>query len=615
MRRVVADSETNGLLPDVTRLWCVTARDIDTGEKFGWGPDNLGDFATFAGTVDTWVGHNFLSYDAKVFRKLLGLRIPVSKITDTLIKSRLQYYSRPGGHSLENLGKLVHRPKGVFSDWTQYSQELLDYCHQDTDTNYHVYIYLLTEGKKWGSPEAERLEHGVQHILNEQKDYGFPLNVGEAHRLQTEINTRANQLQQVMETELPDVVRPDKCRLIIPQVKADGTGFAKTNIKYLSDDWDKVVGPHTRLAWEEFSVGSPVQIVRRLEGHWDPIIRTKGFRKYQWDRSLTKEQKDKAGRFMWQICEENLDTLRPSAAKSLKSIREYLMLRSRQSEIDGWFDGLGDDGHVHGYCQGIGAITHRMSHREPNLGNTAGVVSTYGPEFRACFHYGGDDGYVQLGTDASGIQLRVLSHYMNDPEYTKEVVDGDIHDKNLDAMGIDKGTWDEDHSQWSSRGKAKTFIYAWLLGAGDEKVGRICGGDPTFGRQVKTTFLESLPALARLKKEAAIAARVGRLVGLDGRHIEIKGEHFALSCYLQGGESVIMKKAMVLAQQRAHRANLDFRQLVVAHDEFQSRVREDHAEKLGKIQVGAIIDAGLHFKLNCPLDGAYKVGKTWLDTH
>ena len=182
-------------------------------------------------------------------------------------------------------------------------------------------------------------------------------------------------------------------------------------------------------------------------------------------------------------------------------------------------------------------------------------------------------------------------------------------------MGIDKGIWDEHKQQWSARAIAKTFIYAWLLGAGDEKVGLICGGDSTWGRQVKDKFLSALPSLAALKQRAAEAARLGRLVGLDGRKIELKSAHFALSAYLQGAESCVMKYAMILWHKRVQDLGLDAKQVAVVHDEFQVEVRREHAEQVGKIIVQSIRDAGEYFNLNCPMDGEYKIGNNWLDTH
>lgn len=308
--RVVADLEANDLWPRVNTIWCICARDIDTGETFEWTPETLHLFKEWAKGVDHWVGHNFLSYDARVIRRVLGIHIPANQITDTLIMSRLQFYTRPGGHSLENLGLLVHRPKGSFSDWSKFSPEMLEYCRNDVETCYHVYVYLQMEKKRYGSHEAERLEHGVQHILDRQKDHGFPIDVEEAHRLQSEISARANRIQQEMEEEMPPVTRPDQSNLVTPILKNDGT-FSRANLKYLSDDWVNVAGPHTRVKYEEFDPSSPRQCVRRLEGHWVPTIRTKGYRKLQQDRALSQREREESGKMMWQLCEENLATIKP----------------------------------------------------------------------------------------------------------------------------------------------------------------------------------------------------------------------------------------------------------------------------------------------------------------
>ena len=105
------------------------------------------------------------------------------------------------------------------------------------------------------------------------------------------------------------------------------------------------------------------------------------------------------------------------------------------------------------------------------------------------------------------------------------------------------------------------------------------------------------------------------MVGLDGRKIQIKSEHFALSAYLQGGEAVVMKYAMCLWHQRIRKLKLDAKQVAIVHDEFQVEVLKSQADTVGKIIVQSIVDAGKYFKLNCPLDGEYKIGRNWYDTH
>ena len=611
---VVADSEADGYLDTAKNVWCICAVNYMTGERYEFTPENMGDFPAWAAKVDHWIGNFFLSYDAPLFRKILGVSIPVTKITDTVIVSSLQKFSREGGHSLEAWGIRLKHPKILFDDFSRFSPQLLERCRNDVELNYKVACYLVKERAKHGSMAAERLEHETQAILNQQQEHGFPIDVAGASSLKSRLDNRANEIEATLQAALPPA--PYWAGSIEPRYCKDGS-LSKGGLQFLSEDWEKVSGPFSRIDWKEFDTNSAKQKIERLRGWWSPTVRTRGYRSLKQrlrEGAITKEKLAEREPYTWQLCEENFATISPDAPKPLRDLGELAMLRARSNEIKGWFDNMDAEGHVHGKCYGLGTITHRASHRDPNLGNTSSVDSPYGAECRACFIPGGD-GYVLLGTDAKGIQLRVLAHYMNDPAYTDAVVNGDPHTKNLEAMGIDKGEWDHEHGVWSARARAKTFIYAWLLGAGDEKVGLIIGGTPAEGRQVKENFLRNTPALAGLKERAADAARTGRLVGLDGRRVEIKAEHYALSVYLQSGEAIIMKRAMVQYHHWARAAAIDFQQLAFVHDEFQSRVRADQAEELGRLQVKAIVEAGLHFKMNCPMDGAYRIGKNWLETH
>lgn len=613
-RTVICDIEADGLLFNATKIWCIAAKDYDTGEKFFWGPDELSDFAGFAADVHHWVGHNFIAYDAKMLKKFLGVRIRPTRVTDTLLMSRLQSQQRKGGHSLANWGEILGHPKPEHDDWTQYSEAMKYRCQQDVELNYKVYDYLKLEGKQYGSDEALKIETLCQHLLEEQSEYGFALDVPKAHLLFAEVYNKALEVRTTILTEAHDW--PLNMGVITPKYKSDGA-LSKVSLQFLGQDYTDVIGPFTRIEWEQLNLDSPKQKVKRLQGHWNPTVRTKGYRKLTdkiREGKITQEQADEVAQYMWTINEENLATIHDDAPQTLKLLGEYAMLSARHKEIEGWLDALGDDNRVHGEVASIGSVTHRMSHSKPNTANIPGSGSPYGVECRSCFVTKDPTRYVLLGCDASGIQLRVLAHYMNDKDYTEQVVNGDIHTTNLVAMGIDKGELNHD-GKYTGRDVAKTFIYAWLLGAGDEKVGNIIGDTPTRGRQVKEQFLNNTPALAALKKKAAATARVGRLVGLDGRYIEVKSAHFALSCYLQGAESCIMKYAMLLWHSRVKAAGLDARQVAVVHDEFQVEVLREHADQVGTIIVQSIRDAGKHFKLNCPMDGEYKIGKNWNETH
>jgi len=293
-----------------------------------------------------------------------------------------------------------------------------------------------------------------------------------------------------------------------------------------------------------------------------------------------------------------------------------------------------------------------------NDGPIKGLEGNFGWDSRHCWI--AEQGKVLVGADASGIQLRALSHYMNDEDYIKEVTTGDVHVANQLAAGI------------SDRPTAKTFIYAWLLGAGDEKIGTIVGvtqeeeqalfneASKEFrwnrfrhnidkkpnkydnllwfvsdklrnenrkvdkktvstiikGYFTKKKFLENLPALKRFKEiDIKESANNGFMVGLDGRKIWVPSEHLAMGAFLQGFEAVIMKWAMILYQNRLTTDNVPFKQVGYVHDEFQIETSPEYADQVGKTVVWSIEEAGKLLGSNCPLTGEFHVGASWGETH
>jgi DNA polymerase I-like protein with 3'-5' exonuclease and polymerase domains len=197
----------------------------------------------------------------------------------------------------------------------------------------------------------------------------------------------------------------------------------------------------------------------------------------------------------------------------------------------------------------------------------------------------------------------MLAHYMNDKRYTNEILTGDIHTANQLSAGLE------------TRDQAKTFIYAFLYGAGDEKIGSILGGGASIGKKVKKKFLDNTPALKSLRERVATASKRGYLIGLDGRRIHVRSEHSALNTLLQGAGAIIMKKALVLLNNYAILKGIDYKFIGNIHDEIQTEVSEADAKIFGEIAVKAIQEAGKELNLNCPLDGEYKIGESWNETH
>jgi DNA polymerase-1 len=206
-----------------------------------------------------------------------------------------------------------------------------------------------------------------------------------------------------------------------------------------------------------------------------------------------------------------------------------------------------------------------------------------------------------VGIDASGLELRMLAHYMEDEEYINELLTGDIHTANQRAAGLE------------SRPLAKTFIYAFLYGAGDAKIGAIVGGNSNTGRKLKETFLSNTPSLERLRGTILEQAAGGVLDGLDGRKLRVRSEHAALNTLLQGAGAIVMKQALIHLSDRLK--NIPHRFVANVHDEWQIETTAHYADTVGRIGVRAIRIAGETLSLRCPLDGEYRVGNNWAETH
>jgi DNA polymerase I-like protein with 3'-5' exonuclease and polymerase domains len=178
-----------------------------------------------------------------------------------------------------------------------------------------------------------------------------------------------------------------------------------------------------------------------------------------------------------------------------------------------------------------------------------------------------------------------------------------VHTANQNAAGL------------PSRPQAKTFIYAFLYGAGDAKIGSIVGGSARDGQKLKKKFLDNTPALAELREKVSTAAQRGYLRGLDGRRLWIRSDHAALNTLLQSAGAIVMKKALAIFLEYAPQWKLDCKLVGSIHDEYQIEAREDHAEKTGILMVESIKAAGIAFNMRCPLDGEYKIGNNWAETH
>jgi len=576
MKQIVFDIEANGLDPDT--VWCVIAYEREAKEYIEWSGDTLPNFKDWIAEQEELevIGHNIIGYDIPVLEKLLNVDFSNCKVTDTLVMSRLAEPSRLGGHGLENWGQLLHQPKGEHSDWLNFSQDMVEYCQQDVRVNELVYQRLLRDLNGFGT-ESLVLEGQVQRIISKQIKNGWLLDQEKAFGLLAKLKERKFDLEDEVHEKFKPL--PTFIKEITPKVKKDGS-YSVVGLKFLGEQWTTAIAPFSRLDYPEFNLGSRQQIGRYLKHFgWEPETFTEKGQPIVDEGVLNKVK----------------------GIPEAELIGEYLMVQKRIAQIQSWVDAVKDNGRVHGYVNANGAVTGRMTHSSPNMGQVPAVYSPYGKECRAVWTV--PSGYKLVGMDASGLELRMLAHYMNDGGYTNEILTGDIHTANQLAAGL------------ATRDQAKTFIYAFLYGAGDAKIGSIVGGTAKDGKRLKAKFLSNTPALGRLRERVGVASGRGYVLGLDRRRVAVRSEHAALNTLLQSAGAIVMKKALQLLDEYATKWNIDYKIIGNIHDEIQTEVQATEADVFGRLATSCIEAAGTYFKLNCPLAGEYKVGDTWADTH
>ena len=544
MTTAIVDIETDSL--NATKIHCIVARSYKTNKVKAWVGQECSEFVSWSQQIDTFIMHNGISFDAPVLNRLLGCNIKLSQIRDTLIESQLYNPIRDGGHSLEAWGKTLGFEKGDFHDFAHYSPEMLEYCKRDTEVTRLVAQKLEVEGKPF-KPRAYELECKVRAILDKQKKNGFAFKIQEAMILQAQLQDELHGLERKAEEDF------DPTEIVL-----------KTKTKYIP-----------------FNIASRKQIADRLQAKgWKP-----------------KQMTDKGNIIINETVLSTIDL--PEA----KMFNRYFLLQKRTGLIKSWIMASQEDNRVRGSVMTLRTITGRMAHASPNMAQVPAVYSPYGKECRGLWTVDDVSKYRLVGVDASGLELRCLAHYMNDPEYTNIVLTGDVHTANQERAGL------------KTRDQAKTFIYAWLYGAGAAKIGKVVGGTAKHGQQLITRFLSNMPALKNLRMWVTKEAASGTIPALDGRLLHIRSEHAALNTLLQGAGAIVCKQWLVHIMERVIKTKLDVKLVASIHDEYQFEVAIPDIERFCRLTKEAMTQTTKTLKMKCELDCDYKVGKTWADTH
>jgi hypothetical protein len=610
---LIFDLETNGLLREVHTIWCMTIYDSMTYlyTRFD-GRERVAEGLRLLSEADCIAGHNVLAFDIPVIKKLYPRWEFKGQVVDTMVWARLAYpdikkvdYALhrsgvlPGNligrHSLKAWGYRLREYKDDYADttdWSKWTPELSDHCEQDVRVTAKLVEKLSSRGM---TAEAIKLEHEVQKIIARQIEYGVAFDSPAAERFY------ASLLEKQRSLNLTD--------LFPPWYVSKGTFTPKRSDKtrgYAKDC------PFTKIKYTEFNPGSRHHIISRFKS------------KYGWE----PDEDDYTDKGNAEMNEEILKDLPYPEAVRLSEYLTLVKIAGMVGEGEkAWLKVVTKAGRIHGYVDSNGAVTGRMTHSNPNLAQTPKVGSLFGADCRALFIAG--LGKLLVGADGSGLELRCLAHYLaryDGGAYARACVEGnqadgtDVHSLTAKALGLEpQKIYTFGGKTFKGRDFAKTFIYAFLYGAGDEKLGSILGAGKRRGGQLREQFYEAFPALAQLKEDIEkVVKKQKYLKGLDGRHLTVRSMHSALNTLLQSAGALIMKKALVLLDadlQADYRPGREYEFVLNVHDEVGLEVDEAIADDVGPRCIAALKAAGEYFKFRCPITGEWKKGKSWKETH
>tara|TARA_R100000329_G_scaffold57792_1_gene52249 strand:- start:2708 stop:4345 length:1638 start_codon:yes stop_codon:yes gene_type:complete len=545
MRVVFIDIETDSL--DATQIYCAVT--LENSMFTEWTTsDGLQEYLGNA----TVVAHNGLSFDFPVLAKLWGIRLKMENMRDTLTLSMMDNPARDGGHSLKAWGQRLGCEKIEFDDFSTYTPEMLEYCKQDVLLCSKVYHVLEASMSKF-SEKSISDEHRMRIVADRISNNGFELDKDKAVKLYNDLVLEQEQIEQ-------------ECRNLFPPI--------------VEERYSDKTGKRLKDKITEFNPASRQQIASRLiELGWVPT-------------ELTPTGQPK-------VDEKTLSNCSIPVAETLAT---YFMLQKRSALVKSWVKSCTDENRVHCKYRTLGAITNRMSCVDPNLQQVPAVRVQYGKECRELFKAA--TGNKLLDTDAAGLELRVLAHYMNDDKFTKEVLEGDVHTANQRMAGLD------------TRDQAKTFIYALLYGAGDAKIGAVVNGSAKDGAELRSRFMSNMPAYKRLS-EAVIrkGESEGRLKAIDGRVLRVRSGHASLNTLIQGSSAVLMKKWFMYVDHYLRRRRIRSKIVAMIHDELVLESAEKDVDATTESVILSISQVNKAYNLRCKLECDVQVGNNWSEIH
>lgn len=628
--KLVYDIEANGLLrgtkkqDPVDTIWMVVAKDLDTAMEYVFCDHTeletnkaenlivrpLLDFKVLFDKATDLIAHNQIQYDVPVLKKILGWTPKdTTTIRDTLLMSQILDYNRFNGkHNLAVWGEYLGVKKPAHEDWLNFSEDMVHRCREDVRINEKVYRLLareltdaLSRSKK---PEllkrSLRVEHQLSTFQAQCAEGGWVFDMVTALELEKAMTLELEEIRKSIEPKMKMRLKVLDKEPRLPEYRKDGAYMARTTHHFdidqeLGKTTKPLDGPYHRIKFLEPDLGSMDYVKEYLYSiGWEPLD-------WNWER-VGREFRKKSPK----LCEESLKALGPDG----ELLNQFYATRSRLGILQGWIAYTDEDGRLRGDMFTIATPTGRARHKI--VVNVPSPSASWGKEMRGLF--GCESGYKVVGSDSSGNQMRALCHYLKNDEFTREVIDGDVHQRNADTLST---------VYPCTRGNAKPFLYAFLFGGGLEKLGLILTGkrDAATGKKAKKSFVEGTPGLKRLidrlmeiVKVSEARDRRASIPALDGRRIYLDSGHKALNYLLQSAEGITCKAAVAYTMEKFKEESIDARPLIFYHDEMQWAVKEEHAERAAEIMAESFREAPKWYDVVC-MDGESMIGNNWFETH
>lgn len=584
--RLAFDIETDGLLRDLSLIHCIAAQDLDTNEQYFWDTtnDNIKEGLAFLLTADELWGHNIIGYDYEAIREVYPKWRYQGKTYDTLILSRLfltdlldrDFRMRPanmpanlyGRHSLEAWGHRLNVHKSEFGksldgDWSVYTPEMGLYCQQDVVVS--CAVARMFEPKLEIYKDCIDTEHRIADIMSWQEKMGFPFDVRKALQLEAKLGSELD----VLSDEMRETFLFVDGGLFTPKRKNSSKGYHEGAAMCKLKQFSPTSRDHIAWAFETFR-------------GWEPKERTASGRAKIDDSVLREIGTEEALKFA-RILE-----LQKHLGQLSEGKNAWLKLERK--------------GRIHHSCI-LATNTGRQIHLRPNAAQIPSAS-----EYRELFYPGKDR--LQVGADASGLELRCLGHTISrfdGGKFAASVVDGDIHTELANIYGTDRKT-------------SKSVTYCLIYGGANMRLGLTAGAPKSKaaakGKEIRERVMEGLDGFKELSDAIQERAQGDVLKGIDGRPIRLQGKkHAALNYILQSMGACICKLWCIRTNELLQEAGIDYYPLAFVHDEQQLSVRADQAQMAADITTMAMKDVEHQLKFRCQLDSEYKIGKSWADCH